>query len=48
MRDHKNGRHELSAAFDTEQVALCKSELRQEGLTLAFLGGDSTPTPQDR
>lgn len=34
MRDHKNGGRELS-----EQVALCKSELRQEGLTLAFLEG---------
>lgn len=39
MRDHNNGRPELSAAFDTEQAALCKSELRQEGLTLAFLRG---------
>lgn len=31
--------------FDTEQVALCKSELRQVGLTLAVLGGRGTQPP---
>lgn len=42
MRDHKNGRQAVLCIFDTEQKALCKSELRREGLTSAFLGGDES------